>query len=188
MSRQTKFCNEYPRVSSTLLAKAYFDGEQLQAQWNATAEGDRITVLGSAIIKQSQLLKRALVACRATANQWWAEGGTIVPNDATVIEDGSPADGRPEITGAKIVAVITQSTEFANWLDHGEYVTNVVDTDNGAYRHAILAVAMSEASTLDANDAATIITRCGQLSTELEANTNARLNVLLAVASSDIWV
>lgn len=185
-TRQVTFCNEYPRVSATRLAEAYFEGERLQAQWFATAENDRMTVLGESIIAQAKRLKLALVASRATSDQWLAEGGTaLVPNDATVIADGAPSDGRPEITGAEVVGVITQVSQFANWLDHGEYVATVEHTDNGAYRHAIMRVAMSTAATLDATDAATVITRCAELSAEIEANTNARLNVLLAVAVTD---
>ncbi len=44
---------------------------------------------------------------------WNNRGGTAaIPNDGTVIPDGSPADGRPAMTGAQVSNIIARLSEY----------------------------------------------------------------------------
>lgn len=55
---------------------------------------------------------RDYVRAKDLVNAWNALGmSVLIPNDSTVVSDGSPADGRSAVTGAKITAIITRAQE-----------------------------------------------------------------------------
>lgn len=57
-------------------------------------------------------------ACKTVAEAWAARGmGTLIPNTADVIVDGSATDGRAQITGAKVNTFATSVTALIGDLE-----------------------------------------------------------------------
>ena len=49
---------------------------------------------------------------KALVGQWFAQGlDKAIPNDASVVLDGSSEDGRPILTGAAVTNVVTRAME-----------------------------------------------------------------------------
>ena len=58
-------------------------------------------------------LAQAYFEAKAVLAEWTARGGaTAIPNDSTAIADGSPADGRPAITGTSVNNMINRISEL----------------------------------------------------------------------------
>lgn len=56
---------------------------------------------------------QAYYAAKSLLTMWNARGGaTAIPNDSTAVADGSPADGRPGITGAMVNNIINRASEI----------------------------------------------------------------------------
>ena len=52
------------------------------------------------------------------AEEWTAQGmGALVPNDASVVMDGSATDGRTIITGADVNTLAARVAEFTTLLE-----------------------------------------------------------------------
>jgi len=52
------------------------------------------------------------------ANEWTAQGiGPLIPNDASVVLDGSATDGRSVITGADVNTLAARVTEFVTLME-----------------------------------------------------------------------
>ena len=57
-------------------------------------------------------------ALDAFLNEWNAQGiGTLIPNTADVIVDGSATDGRAQITGTKVNGLVTNLTALRTDLE-----------------------------------------------------------------------
>ena len=174
MTRQIQFCNEHARVFASTAAYGYYFSIELNTRWNATAEGDRLQVLGSILIQQANQLTRGYYAAKRLYSQWQAEGETaFIASDATVIEDGSPQDGRPQADGEAInLVAANRSIDYSTWLDQS----------GGWYLNSVLKPAMSTVDNLTAADAAEVVNRGNELVVEYEADNNAKLNTILALA------
>ncbi len=56
--------------------------------------------------------------CKLVTQEWDAQDiGSLIPNDESVILDGSATDGRPIITGADVNTLATRVTEFIALLE-----------------------------------------------------------------------
>jgi len=57
---------------------------------------------------------------KIVAQEWTAQGiGALIPNDASVVMDGSATDGRPIITGADVNTLAARVAEFVALLEAG---------------------------------------------------------------------
>ena len=55
---------------------------------------------------------------KAVSEEWASQGiGALIPNDSSVIIDGSQTDGRPIITGADVNTLAARVGEFINLLE-----------------------------------------------------------------------
>ncbi len=73
-----------------------------------------ITFCNQKIRPAADALVQLALSAQAIILLWNARGGTAaIPNDGTVIVDGSPADGRPPITGAMVSNIIARLSEFS---------------------------------------------------------------------------
>lgn|SRR5579871_1791686 len=71
------------------------------------------------------------LTAKSLLNQWNAQSvSTAIPNDSTVIADGSATDGRAPIIDAQATNIITRAQELVNWMEAdsltGGTVTNAV--------------------------------------------------------------
>jgi hypothetical protein len=56
--------------------------------------------------------------CKEVSEDWTAQGvGALIPNDASVLIDGSATDGRSVITGADVNALAARVGEFVALLE-----------------------------------------------------------------------
>lgn len=61
----------------------------------------------------ADLLVQLEATATAILNAWNARGGvSAIPNDATVVADGAPGDGRNQITGAMVSNIIARLNEY----------------------------------------------------------------------------
>jgi hypothetical protein len=182
-----KFSNERVRVSADRLAQAYYKAVQVKTRWDALGGGQ------AAIDQMPEL--RTLAATMATLYEWcWRTeklwfilGGTsLIPNNSEVVYDNGSATGpdpnRPQITGQNCVAVIDRVVQFQNWLlsatgSFADALRNAV-----SWYNTVLAASSEGPSPLTVADAGNFVTRCSELKTNYEANTNVNLGILLAVA------
>lgn len=114
---------------------------------------------------------------------WNLQGGTtLVPNTADAVGDNI----LPQVTGAKCVNVVTQIEQFLNWLLSTAASDALAWTDTGragvAYYNTVMSPSQFGNPTLSLTDAENFVTRCQAIVTQYQANSNAIVNVLLAVA------
>lgn len=68
----------------------------------------------------ADLLGSTYLSAKKLVAEWNAQGmATAIPNDATVIDDGASADGRPPLTNAGATAIVTRCNELINWMETG---------------------------------------------------------------------
>lgn len=93
----------------------YYDG---MANTNAVA----IAFTNTNIRPMADLLYSAYLSAKKLVQEWNAQSiSAVIPNDATLIADGSGAtgDGRVQITDAQATAIITRSQELVSWMENG---------------------------------------------------------------------
>ncbi len=80
----------------------------------------------------ADILYGAYLSAKSYVELWNAQGmGTYIPNDTTVIDDGSATDGRSPVTDAQVNNILNRCQELINWLEtdqltSGGTVTNAV--------------------------------------------------------------
>lgn len=80
-------------------------------------------------------LAQAYYKAKNALATWTAQnlGGTTLPAGSGQVEDGSPADGRPAITGDEAYGISEQMTAFVAYME----------ANNSAVLNAVLAVAVN---------------------------------------------
>ena len=83
---------------------------------------------------------QAYYAAKVLVTRWNARGGaTAIPNDATAVPDGAPADGRPAIKDSDVNNMINRASEI---------ITDYEATSN-AKLNTVLAVAVNPAQNVE---------------------------------------
>lgn len=81
--------------------------------------------------------------CVQVINAWNAGSySTFFPNDATVVSDGSPADGRHAIAGSDVNNIITRAIALKNYFERGTLDTS--GTANNATLNTVLIVSVNQ--------------------------------------------
>jgi hypothetical protein len=71
-----------------------------------------ITFINTYVRPMADHMGKEYLLAKRLVSTWNARGGaTAIPNDATVVADGAPGDGRPPITNAQVNTIITRATE-----------------------------------------------------------------------------
>lgn len=66
----------------------------------------------------ADLLYTAYQTAKSVVQQWNSQNvAAVIPNDSTVIADGSATDGRAQITDAQATTIITRCTDLINWME-----------------------------------------------------------------------
>jgi hypothetical protein len=117
-----------------------------------------------------------------TEKVWFLGVNSAFPNTTEAVADGSPADRRPEATGAKVNAVMSRTVEFQNWLLSQAGSFSDAARSGSAYYNTVLMASNYGPPTMSDSTAENLITRCGELASNYEASSNTNLSSLLAMA------
>ncbi len=184
-----KFSNEHIRTSADRLAQIYDGCRQFSLRWTALGSGqEAVDALTGALKPLADFIgTESRNFLHNTALIWQLHqihiGTVIVPNNGQDIVDGSPSDGRAQITGAQANLVIDRIREHLFWLDQGtDTWTNQNNNGGGGTNlYQVLDVG-SLGRVHDLTRAGNFVNRCNALVTNMEASTNAKLNTVLAAA------
>jgi hypothetical protein len=68
----------------------------------------------------ADIIYSAYLTAKKIVQDWNSQSvSSVIPNDATLISDGSATDGRNQVTNANVTSVITRAQEFINWMERG---------------------------------------------------------------------
>jgi hypothetical protein len=68
----------------------------------------------------ADLLESAYLSCKKYKAEWDAQGlSAVIPNDATLVADGSAVDGRPPCKNSTCNDLYTRATDFITWYEGG---------------------------------------------------------------------
>ena len=176
------YSNNSLRVGADLLAQSYNLCDATKAQWDGLGGGQSaldVASMQTSIRTSSARLMKTLNLAFERYRLWFAAGvNSLITNSADdAIVDGSPSDGRPAINGDDGHNIATQLRVLQGWLFNGTFSFSLVCV--WAEYDTVLQM---NKPTLVLADVQNYITRCGELKTQMEANTNAKLNQVLAVA------
>mgnify|MGYP006908208026 CR=1 FL=1 len=175
------YCNESVRPAADLIAQSYYLADQVKTQWDALG-GDQaaLDVMGSTIREAAERIDQTYLHCVKQYRRWFANGiNVLIPNDTAddAIIDGAPNGGRPAINADDVYNLVDQMGEFYGWLNNGTWSFDV--TGDRAEWDTVLQMTKP---TLVLAEATNFTNRCAELRTQMEANTNAKLNEVLSVA------
>lgn len=177
-----RFCNERVRVASDQLQRSHYLADAAKDRWDALGGGAAaLTVMHDDIRKAADAVLAVYPHCMFTERIWFLGVDALFPNDATTVDDGSPADGRPAATGSKVHSLMTRIVEFQNWLRSAlQSFTDPLRNNTGTL-DTIIEASSSGRKTMTLTQAQNMITRCSELRTNYKATSNANLNTLLAL-------
>lgn len=183
------FCNERIRTAANQLATLYYECDYLRDLKVADADtattislrGDQIRVAADLMLETTQVLP-------IIENIWFnvASLNTTITNSADDdVIDGSPADGRPPITGQDVHNLVSRVMDVDKWLADASFGGAGAGGSRSAMLNTIVVCGGSGNDPLQVSQVNTFIdNRCGEWVTEYEATSNAKLTQLLAVAPS----
>lgn len=178
------FSDQRVRPAADQLARAYYRAGSLISRWNALGAGQSaLNVMSADIRSAASYLVDAYTFCFLTEKIWFlGVNSDFISNDTTAVSDGSPADGRPANTTAKVNGVMNRVVEVQNWLFSATESFTDSTRNNAAAFNTVLQASNYGPATIALSDAANFINRCTELKTNYEATSSANLNTLLALA------
>jgi hypothetical protein len=178
-----KFSNEQARVAADLLAQAYTLCDAARDRWDSLGGGQpAIDVMQADIRKAADAVVTAYQHCFLAEKLWFLGTNIVIPNTSETIQDGSPADGRPAATGAKVHGVMDRAVQVQNWLFSATQSFTDVARNNAATFNTVIEASSNGPPTMSVAAAGNMMTRCSELRTNYEAASQANLNALLAFA------
>lgn len=86
----------------------------------ANTNAQAIAFVNTKIRPMADELASCYLSAKKINDLWNAQSvSTVIPNDATLISDGSAIDGRPQITDAQATTIITRCQEMISWMESG---------------------------------------------------------------------
>lgn len=86
----------------------------------ANTNPQAITFSNAKIRPMADLIYTAYETAKSVVEQWNAQNvSAVIPNDTTIIADGSATDGRAQITDAQATNIITRCQELIQWMENG---------------------------------------------------------------------
>jgi hypothetical protein len=178
-----KFSNEQARVAADKLAQSYALCDAARDRWDSLGGGQTaIDVMESDIRSAADSVVVAYQHCFLAEKLWFLGTNIIIPNTSEAIGDGSPADSRPAATGAKVHGVMDRAVQMQNWLFSATQSFTDTARNNAATFNTVIEASSNGPPTMTVAAAGNMMTRCSELRTNYEANTQANLNALLAFA------
>lgn len=181
-----RFCNEKVRQAADRLATLFYEARHLDEL--RVADNDIATTIalrGSHIRRVSDYMLEVVQFLRPIENLWFNVGtgsslNLKITNDAgdTVIDGHQQA-----ITGADVHNLMSRVVDIDNWMNDAAFG----GAGNGSFfdsmLNTIVVVGSSGNIPLQNTQTTTFIAnRCAEIVNEYEANANAKLNHILAVA------
>ena len=84
----------------------------------ANTNAQAISFSNTRIRPMSDLLYSTYLSAKKLTAEWNAQSvATVIPNDSTIIADGSATDGRPQITDAQATNIVTRCNEIITWYE-----------------------------------------------------------------------
>jgi hypothetical protein len=106
----------------------------------ANTNAQAIAFANNRIRPMADELYCAYLSAKKLVSEWTAQSvATVIPNDATIISDGSATDGRPQITDAQATAVVTRCQELISWMENGLVASPFLGTTTLATLNTVLA-------------------------------------------------
>lgn len=106
----------------------------------ANTNAQAIAFTNNRIRPMADLLYAAYLSAKKLNAEWNAQSvATVIPNDSTVIADGSATDGRPQITDAQATAIVTRCTELISWMENGLAASPFLGSVTNATLNTVLA-------------------------------------------------
>ncbi len=112
------FSDQRVRPCADALTKAYRRAVSLTSRWGVLGSGQpALDVMNADIRTAASALTDAFCFCSLTEKIWFLGYNVdFISNDTTAVSDGSPGDGRPANTTAKVNGVMSRVVEMQNWL------------------------------------------------------------------------
>ena len=177
-----KFANNYARTAADKLGRAYYLCDAARDRWDSLGGGQpAIDVMLADVRAAADAVVGTYQHCFLAEKLWFLGTNVVIPNTSETLVDGSPADGRPIGTGAKIHAVMARAVEFQNWLFSATQSFSDAARDNAAGFNTVIEVSSDGSPTLTVAAAGNFMNRAGELRTNYEASGNANLGNLLAL-------
>ena len=86
----------------------------------ANTNAQAIAFANSRIRPMADQLYSSYLSAKKLVNEWNGQSlPAVIPNDSTVIADGSAIDGRPQITNAQATNIVTRCNEIISWMENG---------------------------------------------------------------------
>lgn len=185
-----RFSNEVIRRAADLMANLYYDCAYLKQLKDADGNTQLTIDIRETFIRgTSDKMRDWLTNSSTRENVWFNVGNptpynTQFPNDpAEDVVDGSPADGRPPISGADVHEVMTQLIQFQNWWNDAAFGGPGTGGQLEAMTNTIIVVGGDGNNPLIVAQVDNFVdNRCNEIKVEYEANSSAKLNSLLKVA------
>lgn len=178
-----KFCNEQARVAADLCAQAYYVCDEARDRWDSLGGGQpAIDAMEADIRHAADAVVAAYQHCFLAEKIWFLGTNNVIPNTSDTIVDGSPADGRPAATGAKVFAVMDRAIQFQNWLFSATNSFTDAARNNASGFNTVLEASSKGPPVMSVSDAGNMMNRAGELRTNYEASSNTNLGTLLALA------
>lgn len=184
-----RFCNQQIRGAADRYASLYYECRHLLDLRIADADMATTILIREAHIRSvSDRVTDTFAEHRLLKNIWFNVGTPTpingrIPNTTEAIEDGSPGDGRPPITGQDVHNVVANVIAVENWLNDAAFGGPGTGTQIDAMLNTIIVCGADGNDPLRTVETTTFIdNRCGELTTEYEANGSLVLAQMLAVA------
>jgi hypothetical protein len=178
-----KFCNEQARPAADLCAQAYYLCDEARDRWDSLGGGQpAIDVMQADIRAAANAVIAAYQHSFLAEKIWFLGTNTVIPNTSEDVVDGSPADGRPDATGAKVHAAMDRAIQLQNWLFSATQSFTDSARNNAAAFNSVLEASSKGPPTMTVAAAGNMMTRASELRTNYEASSNANLGTLLALS------
>lgn len=175
------FSNAWIRSSADRIERSYHFLKRLNSKWNALAgtDDDKFDILKTEVQRQSLYVAQVYAHFFQAIATWEALNLAVAyPNDASVLIDGAPGDGRGVITGADIHNVVDRMEEFRHWLGAGSLDVGVAAVDDSKLRDLIIC----SANPTTANAKTIAVDRAGELVTWYDTTNPTYLAQVQAVS------
>lgn len=185
-----EFSNRFVRTAANRLGTLFYEARYLDEL--RVSDGDIATTIAQRTnhIRQiADLMIRTVQDLRKLENIWFNVGtgsalNVKITNDAgDDLIDGAPGDGRQAITGADVHSVMSRVIDIRKWMADAAFGGAGNGSSFDAMLNTMVVVGTAGNNPLQNAQATTFIAnRCGEIVNEYEANSNAKLNHILAVA------
>ena len=75
----------------------------------------------------ADLLGTSYMSAKKLLLEWQSQNlAAVIPNDATIVDDGAGVDGRPLMANQQALAIVSLCQQLTNWLETGQLASGGV--------------------------------------------------------------